>query len=91
MVEALSPKSACYKTLAWAVDPVDDIDEDCTAVFFHHTPIDEPPTYVGSTIDCNFPEDVVCGMELPCPATDGTEMNMAVEGNEPGIYGGRDE
>lgn len=41
-----------------------------------HTPIDEPPVYVGSTIDCNFPDDVVCGMYLPCPGTDGAELEV---------------
>lgn len=36
-------------------------------------PIDEPPCYVGFTNDSDFPEDeVVCGMYLPCPGTDGT-------------------
>lgn len=72
LVMAGSPKEAAYKTFGWLVEPVDEMGEE-PAVFFHHTPIDEPPCYVGSTIDCDFPEDVVCGMYLPCVGTDGTE------------------
>lgn len=71
MVMAVSPADAAYKTFGNEVIPLDEMGEDC-AVFFAHTPIDEPPYYVGSTIDCNFPwDDVVCGMYLPCPGTDG--------------------
>lgn len=73
LVRARSPKDAAYKTFGHEVLQVDDMDEDC-AVFFSHTPIDEPPVYVGSTTDCNFPDDVVCGMYLPCPGTDGREL-----------------
>lgn len=72
LVEAGSPAKAAYKTFGHAVYPVDEIYEG-EAVFFHHVPIDEPPTYVGSVNDCDFPEDVVCGMYLPCPGTDGSE------------------
>lgn len=73
LVEARSPKQAAYKTFGHAVYPIDEMGEGC-AVFFHHVPIDEPPNYVGSIIDCDFPEDdVVCGMYLPCPGTDGEE------------------
>lgn len=73
LVKARSPKDAAYKTFACEVLPVEDMVEDC-AVFFGHTPIDEPPVYVGSTIDCDFPDDVVCGMYLPCPGTSGSEL-----------------
>lgn len=73
LVRARSPKDAAYKTFGNEVLPIEDMGEDC-AVFFGHTPIDEPPVYVGSTIDCGFPDDVVCGMYLPCPGTDGREL-----------------
>ena len=74
VVMANSRTEAAYKTFGWAVHPVDEMDEQ-DAVFFSHTPIDEPPCYVGSRIDADFPEyDVVCGMYLPCPGTDGTEV-----------------
>ena len=72
LVMAGSPNEAAYKTFGWEIEPIEDIGEE-TAVFFHHTPIDEPPCYVGSTIDCDFPEEAVCGMYLPCPGTDGKE------------------
>ena len=75
LVMAGSPKEAAYKTFGHAVYPMEEMSEE-TAVFFSRVPIDEPPCYVGTTIDCNFPEDeVVCGMYLPCPGTDGTEVN----------------
>lgn len=75
LVMAGSPKEAAYKTFGWEVESIEDMGEE-TAVFFHHTPIDEPPCYVGSTIDCDLPEEVVCGMYLPCPGTDGKEAQQ---------------
>lgn len=72
LVMAGSPEQAAYKTFGHAVYPVEEMGED-VAVFFDHVPIDEPPVYVGSVIDRDFPEDVVCGMYLPCPGTDGEE------------------
>ena len=75
LVKAGSPSDAAYRTFGHAVYPLDDMGEDCAA-FFAHVPIDEPPVYVGSTIDCDFPlGEVVCGMYLPCPGTDGKEIN----------------
>lgn len=76
LVKARSPKEAAYKTFGNEVLPIDDMGEEC-AVFFTHTPIDEPPVYVGSTIDCDFPDDVVCGMYLPCPGTSGEELEVS--------------
>ena len=68
-----SPLQAAYKTFGHAIYPLDEMGEE-TAVFFSHAPIDGPPYYVGSVIDCDFPEnEVVCGMYLPCPGTDGKE------------------
>lgn len=75
LVMVNSPKQAAYKTFGYAVYPVDEMGED-NAVFFSHTPIDEPPCYVGSVIDADFPDDVVCGMYLPCPGTDGAEIEV---------------
>ena len=72
LVMAGSPKEAAFKTFGHAVYPLEEMGEDC-AVFFSHTPIDEPSVYVGSVLDSDFPEDVVCGMYLPCPGTDGEE------------------
>lgn len=73
LVMAGSPKDAAYRTFGHAIYPIDEMCEE-EAVFFHHTPIDEPPYYVGSIIDCDFPaDDVVCGMYLPCPGTDEME------------------
>lgn len=72
LVEAGSRQEAAYKTFGHAVYPVDDMDEG-EAVFFDSIPISDPPFYVGSVIDCDFPEDAVCGMYLPCPGTDGKE------------------
>lgn len=75
LVMAVSAKEAAYNTFGHEVFPIDEMGEE-TAVFFHHTPIDEPPCYIGSTIDADFPEqEVVCGMYLPNPGTDGTEEN----------------
>lgn len=76
LVMANSPQQAAYKTFGHALYPAGEMGEDL-AVFFDHVPIDEPPVYVGSTIDCDFPDDVVCGMYLPCVGTDGREL----EGN----------
>lgn len=73
LVMAESPAEAAYKTFGHAVYPVDEMGGD-TAVFFDHVPIDEPPVYVGSIIDTYFPDDVACGMYLPCPGTDGKEI-----------------
>lgn len=73
LVMAGSPKEAAYKTFGHALYPVDEMGEDL-AVFFDHVPIDEPPVYVGSTIDCDFPGDVVCGMYVPCVGTNGAEI-----------------
>lgn len=72
LVEARNPDQACYLTMAYPVESVDTFGEEL-GVFWNSTPINEPPVYVGSVIDCDFPEGVVCGMELPCPATDGTD------------------
>lgn len=75
LVMANSRKEAAYKTFGYKVHPIDEMDER-TAAFFSNTPITEPPDYVGSTADCDFPEDdIVCGMYLPCPGTDGTEVH----------------
>ena len=74
-VKANSPVHAAYRTFGHAVYSLEEIGEE-TAVFFSHVPIDEAPVYVGSTIDCDFPwDEVVCGMDLPCPGTDGAELN----------------
>lgn len=75
LVMAGNAQEAAYSTFGNAVYPVDEMREEC-AVFFAHTPIDEPPVYVGSTIDSDFPDDVVCGMYLPCPGTDGSELEV---------------
>lgn len=72
LVKAPSPSLAASRTLAHEIYPVDDMNEDI-AVFFDHVPIDEPPCYVGSTIDCDFPDNARYGMYLTCPATDGSE------------------
>lgn len=74
LVQAGSPAQACYKTMAYPVVPVEQIDEDREAVFWSSVPICEPPAYQGSVIDANFPDDMVCGMELPCLGTDGGEL-----------------
>lgn len=73
LVMAGSPAQAAYRTFGHAVYPIEEMGEDL-AVFFDHLPINEPPVYVGSVIDCDFPKDVVCGMYLPCPGTDGKEV-----------------
>lgn len=73
LVEAANPAQACYKTMAYPVEPVEHIG-DCDAVFWSHVPIDEPPIYVGNTADCDFPREAMCGMELPCCGTDGREL-----------------
>lgn len=74
LVMARSPKQAAYKTFGHAVYSVEEMGEE-EAVFWDHLPIDESPCYIGSVIDCNFPEDAVCGMYLPCPGTDGSEVS----------------
>lgn len=73
LVEASNPEQACYKTMAYPVEQVEDMGEEQEAVFWNAVPICEPPAYQGSVIDANFPDDMVCGMALPCPATDGTD------------------
>lgn len=73
LVKASNPVEAAYKTFGHAVYPIEDMGEK-DAVFFARVPIDESPVYVGSVIDCDFPKgDVVCGMYLPCPGTDGVK------------------
>lgn len=75
LVMAGSPAEAAYKTFGHAVYPVDEMGEE-EAVFFGSLPIVDPPVYVGSVIDAHFPADeVVCGMYLPFPGTDGKEIN----------------
>lgn len=76
LVKAGNIKEAAYRAFAFEVLPVEEMDCEYEAVFFHHTPIDEPPTYIGSTISADFPDDVVCGMYLPCPGTDGSELEV---------------
>lgn len=74
LVVAGSPDEAAYKTFGHAVYPVEEMGEE-EAVFFSRVPIDEGPCYVGTVIDTHFPGDeVVCGMYLPCPGTDGREI-----------------
>lgn len=73
LVEAGNPEQACYKTMAYPVESVDVFGVE-TCVFWNSVPIREPPCYIGSTIDTDFPEDIVCGMELPCCGTDGREL-----------------
>lgn len=74
LVKAQSPADAAYCTFGHALYPPYDMDGE-TAVFFDHVPIDELPCYVGSVLDEDFPwDDVVAGMYLPCPGTDGTEV-----------------
>lgn len=73
LVQAGSPAQACYKTMAYPVESVDVFGGE-TCVFWNSVPIREPPSYIGSTIDTDFPEDIVCGMELPCCGTDGREL-----------------
>lgn len=74
LVEAGNPAQACYKTMAYPVKPVEEIDEDHEAVFWSSVPICDPPDYQGSVIDTNFPDNMVCGMEIPCCGTDGREL-----------------
>lgn len=73
LVEAGNAAQAAYKTFGYEVHDVDEMGEE-TAVFWNHLPIDEVPCYVGTTISCDFPDDVVCGMYLPCPGTSGEEL-----------------
>ncbi len=80
LVKAGSPAEAAYMTFGHAVYPVEEMGEE-EAVFFSHIPIDEDPCYVGSIDDTDFPfDDVVCGMYLPCPGTDGRELKGGGEG-----------
>ena len=73
LVEAGNPTAAAYQTFAHAVYPVDEMGEG-EAVFWDRLPIQDPPVYSGATTDCDFPDDIVCGMYLPCPGTDGKEI-----------------
>ena len=79
LVKAASPERAAYRTFAEPVYSIDEFPCEELGVFFDHTPIDEPPVYVGSPIDCGFPDDVVCGMILPCPGTDGSEIDAETD------------
>lgn len=74
LVEAGNPAQSCYKTMAYPVLPVEQIDEEREAVFWSSVPICEPPDYQGSVIDANFQDDMVCGMGLPFCGTDGREL-----------------
>ncbi len=78
LVMAGSPKDAAYRTFGHEVLSVDEMGED-EAVFWNHLPINDPPSYVGSVISCDFPDDAVCGMYLPCPGTDGSEIGKKVK------------
>lgn len=73
LVEARNPRDAAYKTFGHKVMSVDEMGEE-EGLFWNHLPIDEPPCYVGSVISCDFPDDVVCGIYLPCPGTNGDEI-----------------
>lgn len=73
LVEARSPSEAAYRTFGHALYKAEEMDEGL-AVFFDHIPIDEPPIYVGTTIDCDFPENAAYGMYVPCLGTDGKEL-----------------
>lgn len=70
---AKDQKTACYKTFAYKLLPLEEIGED-TAVFFAVDEITEPPFYVGSVNDSDFLEiaeeyGLKCGMYLPQPGT----------------------
>lgn len=73
LVMAGNWQEAAYRTFGHAVYPIGEMGEE-EAVFFAHVPIDEPPAYCGSIVDCDFPDDMVCGMYLPTPGTDGKEI-----------------
>lgn len=73
LVKAKNPKEAAYKTFAHEVVLIDKMGEE-NAVFFGTNPIVDPPYYVGSTIDEDFPDGLKCGMYLPCPGTDTPEV-----------------
>lgn len=74
LVEAENPGQACYKTMAYPVEPIKYINEDREAVFWSSVPIDGQPDYEGSVIDASLPDNIVCGMELPFCGTDGSEI-----------------
>lgn len=79
LTKANSAEDAAYKTIAHEVISIDDMGEEL-AVFFDTAPICDPPFYVGSTIDCDFPDGAKCAMLLPCP---GSPMPlMTVDGGD---------
>lgn len=73
LVKAKNPRDAAYKTFAHEIIPIDEMGEE-NAVFFGTMPIVDPPYYVGSTIDEDFPDGLKCGMYLPRPGTDSLDM-----------------
>lgn len=73
LVKANNAKDAAYRTFAHEVISIDDMGEEL-ALFFSAEPICEPPSYVGSTIDCDFPDGLRCAMLLPCPGTSAPEV-----------------
>lgn len=75
LVEADSPAQACYKTMAYPVYAAADAGEE-DALYFAVQPIAEPPCYIGSPICSDFPDDVKLAMDLPIPATDGSEIKI---------------
>lgn len=73
LVKAKNPRDAAYKTFAHEIIPIDEMGEE-NAVFFGTIPIVDPPYYVGSTIDEDFPDGLKCEMYLPCPGTSFPDM-----------------
>lgn len=73
LVKAKNPKDAAYKTFAHKVVSIDEMGEE-DAVFFGTNPIVDPPYYVGSTLDFDFPDGMKCGIYLPYPGTDTPEV-----------------
>ena len=73
LVKANNAKTAAYRTFAHEVISIDDMGEEL-AMFYSTDPICEPPSYVGSTIDCDFPDGLKCAMLLPCPGTNSLEV-----------------
>lgn len=82
LVEARSPEQACYKTMAYPIESIEDIAEEDLAVFFDNVPINDPPIYVGGILDCDLPENVACGMAIPFPGTLGAECRSENEKEE---------
>ena len=81
LVKAGNPQEACAKSMAWPVCSDDETDECQLYAFWNTLKINDSPVYTGKIIDYDCPSDVRLALELPIPATDGSELTRKEQGD----------